>query len=136
MRIPKNRRPSPETDKRKADHYRLFNQALTTLYEPQVLALAGGVGRVEFNRDVFDRAVREVFARGGFSPDMLCRPAVRPLVEETYNALNRAVDTAINTETPPELTAALQNNAFIFSRLQDLPFTRRSALRSPMRTAM
>ena len=80
-----------------------------------MLALAGGVGRVEFNRDVFDRAVREVFARGGFSPDMLADPAVRPLVEETYNALNRAVDTAINTETPPELTAALQNNAFIFS---------------------
>lgn len=70
---------------------------------------------MEFNRDVFDRAVREVFARGGFSPDMLADPAVRPLVEETYNALNRAVDTAINTETPPELTAALQNNAFIFS---------------------
>ena len=88
---------------------------MTALYEPQVLALAGGVGRVEFNRDVFDRAVREVFARGGFSPDMLADPAVRPLVEETYNALNRAVDTAINTETPPELTAALQNNAFIFS---------------------
>lgn len=80
-----------------------------------MLALAGGVGRVEFNRDVFDRAVREVFARGGFSPDMLADPAVRPLVEETYNALNHAVDTAINTETPPELTAALQNNAFIFS---------------------
>lgn len=46
---------------------------------------------------------------------MLADPAVRPLVEETYNALNRAVDTAIKTETPPELTAALQNNAFIFS---------------------
>ena len=70
---------------------------------------------MEFNHDVFDRAVREVFARGGFSPDMLADPAVRPLVEETYSALNRAVDTAIKTETPPELTAALQNNAFIFS---------------------
>ncbi|MBO4955119.1 MAG: hypothetical protein J6C77_01790 [Muribaculaceae bacterium] len=46
---------------------------------------------------------------------MLADPAVRPLVEETYSALNRAVDTAIKTETPPELTAALQNNAFIFS---------------------
>lgn len=79
------------------------------------MALAGGAGRVEFDRDVFDRAVREVFARGGFSPDMLADPAVRPLVEETYNALNRAVDTAIKTETPPELTAALRNNAFIFS---------------------
>lgn len=64
---------------------------------------------------MFDRAVREVFARGGFSPDMLADPAVRPVIVETYNALNRAVDSAIKTETPPELTAALQNNAFIFS---------------------
>ena len=70
---------------------------------------------MEFNHAVFDRAVREVFARGGFSPEMLADPAVRPVIVETYNALNRAVDSAIKTETPPELTAALQNNAFIFS---------------------
>lgn len=68
-----------------------------------------------FDREVFDRAVREVFAKGGFSADMLADPAVRPLIEETFNALNRAIDTAIKTETPPELTAALQNNAFVFS---------------------
>ena len=71
--------------------------------------------KVPFNRDVFDRAVREVFAKGGFSAEMLADPAVRPLIEETYNTLNRAVNTAIKTETPPELTVALQNNAFIFS---------------------
>lgn len=68
-----------------------------------------------FNRDVFDRAVREVFAKGGFTPEMLTDPAVRALIEETYNALDSAVNTAIRTETPPELTAALQNNTFIFS---------------------
>lgn len=70
---------------------------------------------MEFDHKVFDRAVREVFAKGGFSPDMLADPAVTPLIEETYKALNKAIDTAIRTETPPELTAALQNNAFIFS---------------------
>ena len=64
---------------------------------------------------MFDRAVREVFAKGGFSADMLADPAVRPLIEETFNTLNGAIDTAIKTETPPELTAALQNNAFVFS---------------------
>lgn len=68
-----------------------------------------------FNHDVFDRAVREVFNRGGFSPEMLADPAVRALIEETYNALNGAVSSAIRTDTPPELTAALQNNTFIFS---------------------
>lgn len=70
---------------------------------------------MEFDHKVFDRAVREVFAKGGFSPDMLADPAVAPLIEETYNTLNKAIDTAIKTETPPELTAALQNNTFIFS---------------------
>lgn len=59
--------------------------------------------------------MREVFAKGGFSAEMLADPAVRPLIEETFNALNGAIDTAIKTETPPELTAALQNNAFVFS---------------------
>ena len=59
--------------------------------------------------------MREVFAKGGFSPEMLADPEVAPLIEETYHALNGAIDTAIKTETPPELTAALQNNAFIFS---------------------
>ncbi len=52
---------------------------------------------------------------GGFSADMLADPAVRAVIEETYNRLNNAVNSAIRTETPPELTAALQNNAFIFS---------------------
>ena len=80
------------------------------------MTLAGGnVATIPFDREVFDRAVREVFAKGGFSAEMLADPAVRPVIEETYNALNGAIDTAIKTETPPELTAALQNNAFIFS---------------------
>lgn len=86
------------------------------MYQPDILELAGGkVGKVPFNHDVFDRAVREVFSKGGFSAEMLADPAIRALIEETYNALNDAVDTAIRTETPPELTAALQNNTFIFS---------------------
>lgn len=65
-----------------------------------------------FNRDVFDRAVREVFAKGGFTPEMLADPAVRPLIEETYNALNGAVDTAIKTETP----AQAENPVHVISR--------------------
>lgn len=81
-----------------------------------MLTLAGGnIATIPFDREAFDRAVREVFAKGGFSAEMLADPAVRPLIEETFNTLNGAINTAIKTETPPELTAALQNNAFIFS---------------------
>lgn len=115
--VPDKKEDSPlKQQKAKADHYRLFNRAVSSLYKSDLLTLSSGsVGRVEFDHKVFDRAVREVFAKGGFSPDMLADPAVTPLIEETYKALNKAIDTAIRTETPPELTAALQNNAFIFS---------------------
>ncbi len=86
------------------------------MYQPDILELAGGkMGKVPFNHDVFDRAVREVFAKGGFSAEMLADPAISTLIQETYNALNGAVNTAIKTETPPELTTALENNTFIFS---------------------
>ena len=89
---------------------------MTELYEHDTLRLAPkNIGKIPFNHDVFDGAVREVFAKGGFTPEMLAEPSVRKLIEETYNTLNGAIDTAIKTETPPELTAALQNNAFVFS---------------------
>lgn len=46
---------------------------------------------------------------------MLADPEVRSLIEETFGSLDIAINSAISTETPPELTAALRNNAFIFS---------------------
>lgn len=46
---------------------------------------------------------------------MLADPEVRGLILETFGSLDIAINSAISTETPPELTAALQNNAFIFS---------------------
>lgn len=46
---------------------------------------------------------------------MLADPEVRALILETFGSLDIAINSAISTETPPELTAALRNNAFIFS---------------------
>lgn len=46
---------------------------------------------------------------------MLADPEVRDLILETFGSLDIAISSAISTETPPELTAALRNNAFIFS---------------------
>lgn len=46
---------------------------------------------------------------------MLADPEVRDLILETFGSLDIAINSAISTETPPELTAALRNNAFIFS---------------------
>lgn len=82
----------------KAEHYRLFNRAIGSLYHEDLLMLEkGDTGRVKFDHTVFDRAVSEVFAKGGFTPEMLAAPAVRSLINETYNILNGALDTAIKT---------------------------------------
>lgn len=107
---------SPVTRKRRADHFRLFALAMDSLYRDDVLELAAGkVGNIPFDHDVFEKAARKVFEQQGFSPDMLALPEVRSLIEETYRSLDGAVSSAISTETPPELTAALRNNTFIFS---------------------
>lgn len=69
----------------------------------------------DFRHEVFDEAARQVYQRGGFTPDMLAEDAARALVEETYRLMQSAMSYTITEETPPELTAALRNNAFIFS---------------------
>lgn len=90
---------------------------MAELYAPDVLTLAKSpdASRVQFNHEVFDKAVRWLHEKGAFSAEMLADEEARGLIEETYNALNGAIDTSIKTETPSELTAALRNNAFIFS---------------------
>lgn len=89
------------------------------LYRDDALTLSSpddnNVGGFSFDRKAFDRAAKRVFDRHGFTPEMLADPEVRALIEETFGSLDIAVSSAISTETPPELTAALRNNAFIFS---------------------
>lgn len=47
---------------------------------------------------------------------MLGDKTVRALIDETYGTLTKAL--GVSYETPPELTAALRNNVFIFSGLK------------------
>jgi len=47
---------------------------------------------------------------------MLGDKTVRALIDETYGTLTKAL--SLSYETPPELTAALRNNVFIFSGLK------------------
>lgn len=68
-----------------------------------------------FNHEAFTAAIKRLWKEGKFTTDILDTDEGRGLTEETYTALNGAIDYGIKEETPPELTAALRNNAFIFS---------------------
>lgn len=68
-----------------------------------------------FDHTAFSHAAERLYREGKFSTELLETDEGRALTEATYHALNSAIDYSIKTETPPELTAALRNNAFIFS---------------------
>ncbi len=90
---------------------------MSELYAPDILTLAKNpdASRIRFNHEVFDNAVKWLHEKGGFSGEMLADERAHRLIEETYNALDGAISASIETETPEEFTAALRNNAFIFS---------------------
>lgn len=70
---------------------------------------------VPFDHEAFAKAAKRLYDEGKFTADLLDTDEGRGLTEETYNALNGAISYSIQEETPSELTAALRNNAFIFS---------------------
>lgn len=102
------------------------------LYDSATLALKKDE-MPQFRHAAFDKAARAVYERGEFSPAMLRDERVRGLIDETNRVLSSAL--TVSHETPPELTAALRNNVFIFSGLKPTIRSRRSACRSPMRRA-
>lgn len=96
-------------------HYALFRRALADLYTPGELTLKAAE-KPDFNHALFDNAAQYVYGRGGFSPEMLGSEPVRAVIDETNRVLGSAL--SVSHETPPELTAALRNNVFIFSGLK------------------
>lgn len=87
------------------------------LYAPDILRLAKNpeTDNIAFDRKVFDDVVAWLHREGHFSADMLADPHARRLIEATYDVLNGAIGASVKQEVPAELTAALRNNAFIFS---------------------
>lgn len=70
----------------------------------------------QFRHAAFDKAARAVYESGEFSPAMLRDERVRGLIDETNRVLSSAL--TVSHKTPPELTAALRHNVFIFSGLK------------------
>lgn len=69
-----------------------------------------------FRHAAFRKAARAVYESGEFEPAMLRDERVRGLIDETNRVLSSAL--TVSHETPPELTAALRNNVFVFSGLK------------------
>lgn len=107
--------------------YRRLNIALSDLYAADTLLLAGKAA-IPFNHAKFNAAIKRIFDEKGFSPELLDSPELRNYILETYKALDGAISSSISTETPPELTTALRENAFIFSGFKSYHAMREAGL--------
>ncbi len=70
---------------------------------------------MEFNINIWDEVVKWLHKQGKFTPEMLTEEPARNLIEETHRILSDAVHLSITEEVPPELTAQLEQNTYVFS---------------------
>lgn len=70
---------------------------------------------MEFNINIWDEVVKWLHEQGKFTPEMLTEEPARNLIGETNRILSDAVHLSITEEVPPELTAQLEQNTYVFS---------------------
>lgn len=70
---------------------------------------------MEFNINIWDEVVKWLHKQGKFTPEMLTEEPARNLIGETHRILSDAVHLSITEEVPPELTAQLEQNTYVFS---------------------
>lgn len=87
------------------------------MYQDDIITLASAdkTPEFEYDKDVFDRAAKWIHDRGKFTPGMLKEKPATDVINETLRVLNTGISSSITEEVPDKLTAALENNAFIFS---------------------
>lgn len=67
-------------------------------------------------KKAFDKAVKHVHTKRGYKPEMLADADCVELVNATANAYREPLrQISLEQEVPPELTAALEQNVFVFS---------------------
>ncbi len=69
----------------------------------------------DFDDAAFTDAADAIWQQKQFAADMMRRPEVRRLISATAGIFREAIDAHIPTEVSPEVSYALQENAFIFS---------------------
>ena len=85
------------------------------LYSDDLLRLAEGDTRPDFDDTAFFDAAGMVYKAGKFDASMLNTPEARKMIAETLRVLKTGIDAGLPVEVPEVLRYALENNAFIFS---------------------
>ena len=63
----------------------------------------------------FNGAVKKVYNKKGFTPDMLADPKIKGLIDEIYNVLSESIHFATGEEESSELIEKLDSEAYNFS---------------------
>lgn len=87
------------------------------------MSLAANGPLFTFDARVVNDAIKSIYDNKGFDSGLLAKKEGRALITENYRILSNAVDSGmtgakkdgITHEVPPELTAALKNDAYMFS---------------------
>lgn len=85
------------------------------MYSDDLLRLAEGDTRPDFDDTAFSNAAGMVYKAGHFDASLLNTPEAREMIAETLRVLKTGIDSGLPVEVPEVLRYALENNAFIFS---------------------
>lgn len=85
------------------------------LYSGDLLQLAEGDKRPDFDDTAFFDAAGMVYHAGGFDNAQMNTPEARRLIGETLKQLVTGISSGLPHEVPETVRYALENNAFIFS---------------------
>lgn len=85
------------------------------LYSGDLLQLAEGDKRPDFDDTAFFDAADMVYHAGGFDNAQMNTPEARRLIGETLKQLVTGISSGLPHEVPETVRYALENNAFIFS---------------------
>lgn len=69
----------------------------------------------DFDDSYYEQAAEQIYDSGGYNPEMLSTPKGSALINETFRVFNTAIDKGLGEEPDPKVSAALRENAFIFS---------------------
>lgn len=85
------------------------------MYSDDLLRLAEGDKRPDFDDTAFFDAAGMVYNAGQFNASMLTTPEARKMIGETLRTLKTGIDAGLPVDVPETVRYALENNAFIFS---------------------
>lgn len=85
------------------------------LYSDDLLRLAEGDTRPDFDDTAFFDAAGMVYNAGRFDAAMLNTPEAKRMISETLRTLKLGIGAGLPVDVPQVLRYALENNAFIFS---------------------